>query len=241
MVRILFFDTETNGLPANRWIPPSQYTFWPHILQIAWEMWDIQGNTAALVTKTSLLLRPEADMLWSEEAAKIHGLTLPLLRQLGVPASQALQWFADDARTADQIIAHNLDFDKKVVWAALARTGLPTLHPPSWWPAAEVCSMLVTMDICRIPAKPTAKCPVPKDPYKWPRLAEVWSWLWPDRPLPPNLHDAGADVRCLATCWFELVQRGYVNRHLIAESRDRGQGRDRDRFGVFLRATAPTV
>lgn len=232
MVRILFFDTETNGIPANRWIPPAQHKHWPHILQIAWEMWDIQDTSAALVTKTSLLLHPPADMIWSAEAAKVHGLTLRLLRQLGVPAEQALTWFAEDAKGADQVVAHNLDFDKKVVWAAAARTGLPTLvNPNTWWPATEICSMLVTKDICRIPAQPTDKCPVPKDPYKWPRLTEVWRWLWPARPLPANLHDAGADVRCLATCWSELGLRGHIHVGI------NHQPLTRDRIHVFLKDT----
>jgi hypothetical protein len=151
-------------------------------------------------------------MVWSAEAAKVHGLTRSLLRDLGVPAEQVLTWFAADARDADLIVAHNLDFDKKVVWAAAARTGLPALSDPAatWWPKAEQCSMLATTDICKIPAQPTEKCPVPKSPYKWPRLSDVWAWLWPQRPLPTDLHNASVDVDVLSQCWIALYAKGLL-------------------------------
>lgn len=210
--RVLFFDTETNGLPANRWVPPAQHKHWPHILQIAWSLWSIgDGGDATLLTQASLYVQPPPDMVWSAEAAKVHGLTRPLLRDLGVPAEQVLTWFAADAREADLIVAHNLDFDKKVVWAAAARTGLPALSDPAtWWPKAEQCFMLATTNICKIPTQPTEKCPVPKSPYKWPRLSDVWTWLWPTRPLPTDLHDASVDVDVLVQCWIALHAKGLL-------------------------------
>jgi hypothetical protein len=169
-------------------------------------------------------------MVWSEEAAKVHGITRTALRQLGVPAEQALSWFIADAKECDLIVAHNLEFDKKILWAATVRHGMAEL--PTWWPRSELCSMLATTPICQIPAVPTEKCPKPKDPYKWPRLNQVWSWLWPDRPLPMGLHDAGVDVTCLSTCFRELIRRELLVLPLVTRDDCR---RGRDRFTVFLR------
>lgn len=205
-MRILFFDTETNGLPYNRYLPPTHLKNWPHILQIAWQMWD----GAVLVTATSALVKPAADLVWSFEAEAVHGIQKEELEREGRSVEAVLELFKTDVLAADLLVAHNLSFDKNVIWAAALRTQRADLAPATWWPTSrEFCTLRPMTTICKIPsphaAKNTAKNP--QDPYKWPKLAEVWSWLWPTRPLPAHLHNAAADVECLVACWRELVQR----------------------------------
>jgi DNA polymerase III subunit epsilon len=207
-MRILFFDTETNGLPANRYAPPHMVAAWPYILQLAWEVWDFSKGTGAAGAiceqRGNVLVAPRHDMKWDEGAAKIHGISYKNVRDLGVPMNVALRWFMSDAAGADYIVAHNLAFDRAVIQAESHRLGV---DPANWWPAGECCSMLETVAYCAIPAK------VQKpggDPYKWPRLAELWTRLWPHTPPPTDLHDAAADVRCLVTCFRELLSRGVV-------------------------------
>jgi DNA polymerase III epsilon subunit-like protein len=200
-MRILFFDTETNGLPYNRYLPPTHLKNWPHILQVAWQMWD--GNV--LVTKTSALVRPPPDLVWSTEAAAVHGIQKEELEKAGRPVEEVLALFKADVLGADLLVAHNLSFDKNVIWAAALRTQRADLAPATWWPTdREFCTLRPCTTICKIPATGKKN---PQDPYKWPKLAEVWTWLWPSRPLPANLHNAAADVECLVACWRELLQR----------------------------------
>jgi hypothetical protein len=43
-MRILFFDTETSGLPKNWNAPVEQIENWPRLVQIAWQIYDLQGK-----------------------------------------------------------------------------------------------------------------------------------------------------------------------------------------------------
>ena len=201
-MRILFFDTETNGLPLNRYAPPHMVTAWPHVLQLAWELWDIGAGVCE--TRGNVLITPRHDMKWSEEAAKIHGISPKMLRELGVPIDVALRWFVADMARADYAVAHNLAFDRAVIHAESHRLGI---DPTAWWPTTgEWCSMLGMKDWCAIPSSRGTT----NDPYKWPRLAEVWARLWPDRAAPTDLHDAAGDVRCLSACVREGLRRGII-------------------------------
>jgi hypothetical protein len=68
--------------------------------------------------------------------------------------------------------------------------------------------MLETVAFCKIPS--TSKFATAKDPYKWPKLAEVWQTLYPTSPVPANLHNARNDVALLVSCFRELVQRRII-------------------------------
>ena len=222
-MRVLFFDTETNGLPQNRHAPPSMTQAWPHIVQIAWELWDLsEEGLKGPERKANLLIAPRRDMKWNDEAARIHGITPRLIKECGVSIDVGLRWFMEDVRTAQYIVCHNLAFDRNVVLAESHRLGI---DPADWWPAhpdATICTMLGTKAFCAIPSPRGT----PADPYKWPRLQELWEHLgrpggeeptWhsfqTERvqvsvPVERKWHDAADDVACLVACFKELRRRG---------------------------------
>ncbi len=201
---ILFFDTETNGLPWNRHASYKNTENWPAILQISWQVWNIskQGQAQCL-NRVNTYISPSSDLKWDAEAAKIHKLSLEELKAKGKPIQTILNWFASDCREVDLVVAHNMKFDKMALWAEFMRTGL---DPVLIWPEKELCTMNATIAICKIPGKN----PTPEDPYKWPRLSEVFQFLWPTAALPTTLHDANTDVKLLIQCLKELVQRRLV-------------------------------
>lgn len=209
-MRILFFDTETNGLPWNRHGSYLNTENWPHILQIAWQIWYIPtGAQSTCLQRVNAFVKPDADLKWDAGAAAIHKIDLETLKKEGKPMKTILNWFIRDCGEVDVVIAHNLKFDKMALWAEAARCmekGQTEMDPLQWWPAQELCTMNASVQICKIPGKN----PTPEDPYKWPRLSEVFQFLWPDRALPESLHDASTDVDCLVQCFRELVARRLV-------------------------------
>ena len=209
-MRILFLDTETNGLPKNRYASFKMTEAWPTIVQLAWQVWEFPDIK---IYESSFLLQPTDP--WNAESAKIHGITEEVARTHGLPTSSVLRSFASDAAECDIVVAHNLAFDKPVLLAAAHRLGMST----EWWPAREICTMQATKDVCKIPSK----FPKPTDPYKWPQLAEVWATLFPASPLPTGLHNAAQDVAVLVTCFQELVRSGFLVLPLapLATRRDR--------------------
>lgn len=209
-MRILFFDTETNGLPWNRHASHRNTENWPRILQMAWQVWYLEGEAATCLHRVNAFVAPDPAMKWDAGAAAIHKRTLAELQQMGKPVQTVLNWFVKDCKMVDLVVAHNLKFDKMALWAEAVRQvdqGCPEMDPLKWWPSHELCTMNACVGICKIPGKK----PTPQDPYKWPRLAEVFQFLFPHRDLPEDLHDADTDVDCLVECFRELVQRRLVN------------------------------
>ncbi len=219
-MRILFLDTETNGLPQNRHAPYTMATAWPALVQVAWQVVDFSVPASPVpVYTSSFLVQPEAGQVWNQESAAIHGFTEAAAKTEGVPAVAVLRSLINDAVECDIVVAHNLGFDKPVLLAATVRAGLN----PRWWPKHEICTMLATIQVCKIPS--TSKWAA-KDPYKWPKLAEVWQTLFPTSALPTNLHDARQDVAVLVTCFQELVARDLLVLPVVPR---------RDRFTDFFR------
>jgi DNA polymerase III epsilon subunit-like protein len=117
-MRILLFDTETNGLPKRWNASIADVENWPAILSIAWQIWDFSAPGAPVRIETQeRLLNPSPAIVWDAEAATIHGMSLELLRTEGQPPTAVFPEFMEKARTCDVIVAHNLSFDKSVVIA----------------------------------------------------------------------------------------------------------------------------
>jgi DNA polymerase-3 subunit epsilon len=216
-MRFLFFDTETNGLPTDRTKDYKEVRKWPHILQIAWQVWDIEGTTQHQRTSKNILVKPQSTMVWNEESATIHKIKQEDLVTKGISLQKMLETFYQDAKDVDCIVAHNLGYDKPVLWAEFQRwvlSGRNDRDPAVWWPKQELCTMMKTINLCKIPSQKQN----PLDPYKWPKLAELFTSLFPARSLPENLHDASQDVDVLVTCFFELLRRDVIFPGLMMES-----------------------
>ena len=53
---MLYFDTETTGLPKNYQAPLDDFANWPRLVQIAWQFYDSDGN---LWEEENLIIKPE--------------------------------------------------------------------------------------------------------------------------------------------------------------------------------------
>lgn len=203
-MRILFIDTETNGLPKNRYAPYTMIEAWPAIVQLAWQVWDFTELPAVQLYQSSFLIQPAKGQVWSVEAEGVHRISEAMATSDGVMLAAAMQSLINDANECDLIVAHNIGFDKPTLLAATLRSSLN----PNWWPKHELCTMLATKNVCKIPS--TSKYASTADPYKWPKLAEVWQTLFPTSPLPENMHNAAQDVTVLVLCFQELVSRNLL-------------------------------
>ena len=205
-MRVILYDTETNGLPKRWNAPPTDVANWPAILTIAWQIWDYSAEPPVLLEKEMRLVDPGPSIVWDEEAAKIHGLSLEIARTEGQAPVQVFTEFMEKVRTCDLVVAHNLAFDKSVVLASLYRLN-PSMRV-DWWPRMEYCTCLNTAMLCKLP--PVCKNPKPSDPYKRPRLPELYNYLFEKQPDAAVLHSAAGDTAVLSDCFLELVRRRVV-------------------------------
>lgn len=186
----LFFDTETTGFPSG--LIPARDPKQGRVCQLAMILTDETGRTVA---EYASLIAPDE---WSiqEGAAKIHGLSDALCTKYGMDSRKALLTFLQFARKAKVLVAHNADFDMKMMDMEALAHGL--MLPE----ARDIfCTMKseIIIDICKLPKKRGSG-------YKWPSLAEALQILC-DRPIGSDAHDAMVDTRACRDIFFALKER----------------------------------
>ena len=205
---ILLLDTETNGLPKNRYAPPSEFNAFPAILQLSWSIHNVDGSHLTLVESRDIGIRLEPDIAWDAGAAKVHGLTEMEARH-GTPALEALTALQEAMRSVDVIVAHNLAFDKPVIRAAGYAVGLRDLWPAS---VKELCTMKATTTLVQLPATAAQAKYADLGPYKAPKLNELYTWLYGHvyDISGATLHSSKSDVHCLNQCIARMLRKGYL-------------------------------
>ena len=214
-MKILLFDTETNGLPKNRYAPPSQSDAYPAILQISWAVYTLVAGSLKLEEHVDKNLRLAPGIPWDISAANIHGITESKARTGENPAAVFLL-FRRILQEVDLVICHNLEFDKPVVRAA-AYAASSTVDEPTakllrtLWPPQlkELCTMNSTRAFVGIPSAPEAK-----HPFKAPTLNELYTKLYGHvynvSGSGSTLHSARSDTHCLAQCVQKLLRLGHL-------------------------------
>jgi DNA polymerase-3 subunit epsilon len=193
----LFFDTETNGLPSSYKSSPQNFQNWPRIVQLAFILCDADGNE---IESYSEIIKA-TDFKIPLNAWRVHGITEQISLKDGIPEKDVLSVFAAALLKAKQLVAHNLEFDRKVVSAAFYRSKAD----PENFVASRIekhngrCTMHLSTQFCNLPGRLG---------YKWPKLVELHDILF-NEPF-ANAHDALADVKATKRCFFELVKRGVI-------------------------------
>jgi DNA polymerase III epsilon subunit-like protein len=200
-MKILFFDTETNGLPHVKKAPYTVVENWPRTVSIAWRLCDMTSDGITLISEQYHIVLPCENITWSAESMGIHGISMERAKMEGTPIQDILSHFQNDATQASVIVAHNMAFDRPVLLAEFCRLGLDV----SWWPVKQYCTMDTTKGLCKLPSKYSK----PSDPYKYPRLPELHMYLFGDKG-DFDFHSAREDVRCLVKCFEELNFRRLV-------------------------------
>lgn len=188
----LFFDTETTGLPIRRQLPALQKeNNWPQLVSLSWSVW----TNGECVKRASHIIRPQG---WNipAQATAIHGITQEEAEKNGSPLDNVLMDFRSDVKKSQRIVAHNMEFDKNVIFNAFAwhLRKDPRLF---WLEAAEFCSQTVSKDELKMPWK-YAK---PNDLYKMPGLDELYTATF-NEPAPPKAHCSARDVEVLEKIYW---------------------------------------
>lgn len=189
----LFFDTETTGLPKNWKAPVSDSDNWPRLVQLSWAWFDSYGVKWDVY---DYIISPQGFII-PKEVSDIHKITQEIAEQKGEDLKKVLNIFSQDVLKAKHIVAHNIDFDEKIVGAELFRTKMNDIFEQ----VNKVCTMKESVNICRIPSF--------RGTYKYPNLSELHHFLFQEKF--DNAHNALADVLATARCFFELRKRGFLN------------------------------
>lgn len=184
----LIFDVETNGLPKSFDAPPEEF---PRVIQLAFQLYDEQRN---LVDEFCQLIKPDGWEIPDEEFWFDNGYSTEKNLAEGMLIVQAMDRLLDAIGRARYRIAHNISFDSKVIRGELLR-----LNNPIEFPANKICTMMKSTKFCAIPSERG---------FKWPKLQELHKKLF-DTQF-DSAHDALADVKATAKCFFELLDRKVI-------------------------------
>lgn len=207
--RLMFFDTETNGLPPKYY---SYLTDQPRIVQLSWLVADEDGN---IEKRCGYIIKP-VDFRISEESVKVHGITEEKALSEGILLKDAISLFLSDLNSCNVLVGHNVLFDIQVLKGELERLKMTNaIHEMPYY-----CTMRLSVDYCKIPTEAayirnfsqyiSYSLRHPREyKYKFPKLIELYEFLFDDRF--DNAHDANADVGATAKCFFELVKRKVIS------------------------------
>jgi DNA polymerase III subunit epsilon len=187
----IVFDTETTGLPRDWKAPVSQVDNWPRVVQLGWACFDAAKQ---LVSETKLIVQPVGFTI-PKDAARIHGITQERALEEGLPFDTVLAQFLPALNASNVVVAHNLDYDEKVMRAEFIRSKTENAFAGK----RLVCTKTEATNYCQLPGKYG---------FKWPTLAELHLKLFAAGF--EDAHDALGDVRATARCYFELMKRGVV-------------------------------
>ena len=194
-MKIIVFDTETTGLPKSRKAPPSKTSLWPYVCQVSWLVYDDSNGT--FYTKDFIVKLPDGVTI-PEECTKIHGISNKQMLEEGEDINTILREFTHDWQSCQILVAHNLEFDNKILQAEYHRNS-----PINWLGRhrkIEYCTMLYGKQFTNIQMPSKFHSGTYQKP---PKLVELHQELFAD--TPKNLHNSLIDVLVCFRCFYKMV------------------------------------
>ena len=189
---ILFYDTETCGIPDYR--SPSDAEHQPHLVEVAALVVDLA--TRDVVKAFHAIVRPDG---WEipDECIAVHGITNERAAAVGIPEALATELLLELWRPCVRRVAHNESFDARIVRIASKRHRPAEADP--WKVGAAECTAVLTRPVLALP--PTeAQAAKTSFKTKTPTLSEAHAYYFGD-PL-AYAHSAIADADACRRIYF---------------------------------------
>jgi len=187
----LFFDTETTGLPKNWKAPVSDTNNWPRIVQIAW---ILSSKEKGRIESNDYIIKPEGYEI-PIESSRIHGITTQKAYAEGIDLIEALKKFNLALQKSSCLVAHNMNFDEKVLGAEFLRKGIEN----DFFEKNRLCTMEKSTQYCKLPGRYG---------YKWPSLSELHNILF-GKDF-EDAHNAAGDINATENCFWKLRDLGLI-------------------------------
>jgi DNA polymerase III subunit epsilon len=196
MSLILFYDTETTGLPLFK--EPSEHHDQPHIVQLAAALVD--SDTRKTVSSIDVIIKPDG---WTipEDMTAIHGISNDLANDVGVPLDDAIYVFL--SMWNDRVrVAHNQSFDARIIRIAQHQIGdFSDYSLELWKNGIADCTQKMATPVLKLP--PTDKMvKVGLNKYKPANLMESYRHFFGFDF--ENAHSAMADVNACIAVYFAI-------------------------------------
>jgi DNA polymerase-3 subunit epsilon len=189
MTAYLLIDTETNGL--FDFSKPADADGQPRLAELAMILIDPLDPDGAM--EQHFLIKPEGWIIGPEMQA-INGLTQAMLDEKGVPVLDAINAYAAAIDHGAVVVAHNAQFDTKVMRGEMRRAGVDDRFEQT----PNICTMRSLTMVCNIPKKNGKG-------VKNPKFKEAYAHFFGKEP--EGQHTAEGDVRALREIFMEMFKR----------------------------------
>lgn len=189
---IVFFDTETTGLPPKEAKWDIDFEQFPRICQLSWIYNGREENH---------IIRPDGWVI-PQEATDVHGITNERAMAEGEPLVNVIGQFVEDCGNAKLICGHNIYFDTSIIKSELKRYGMYEILD-----AENALFKGKRIDTMR-PSMAFVDARFSNGRLKFPRLEELYARCFPGETFPA--HDAIEDVRAVVRCLPVLVDKGII-------------------------------
>jgi DNA polymerase-3 subunit epsilon len=192
---ILFFDTETTGLPnfKARSADPIQ----PHLVQLAL---IIAADDGTEVSATSVIVKPDGWTIPADVTA-IHGISQERAMDEGIPEAAAVGMFLVNQGQCAVRAAHNESFDRRIMRIAMTRASMERDFIEMVEKRESFCTCNAAKPIINL--QPTERMRAAGfNGAKPPKLEECIRHFFGEEL--PGAHDALIDARAAARLYFHL-------------------------------------
>lgn len=225
-MNVLFFDTETTGLPLNK--EPSDHPDQPYTVSIAAMLHNPSRDVIGTI---SALIKPEGWVIdETGRAFEAHGITNERAMDEGRPMADVLEEFLVLLNATDILCAHNVSFDCRIMRIITKRAGREigcffTGHDKreaSGENKLRFCTMINSTKLVNLP--PTEKMLAAgfRGP-KSPNLVEAYRHFFNEEL--DGAHDALVDMEASARVYYHLKDNHPPASKTVSPVRD-------DRFQV---------
>ena len=191
----MFLDTETTGLSK-----------FDRIVQIAWQLYS--KDSFNLISSNCFIIKP-TDFKISHISSKIHGITTKIAYERGIERGIILDKFRLALLRSDLVIAHNMNFDDRMIKSELNRLGNDSLSN-LWSEKSKVCTMNELRGIYGKQLKYSCLAKIN-------RLSDAYQKLTGQK-VPDNIHTADVDTEMCAQVYFELERSKSLQMNSAKES-----------------------
>tara|TARA_Y200000002_G_scaffold356937_1_gene339083 strand:+ start:1672 stop:2379 length:708 start_codon:yes stop_codon:yes gene_type:complete len=217
--KFLVYDVETTGLlpRGNKHSMPIEE--YPHIIQLSFAIYDYE--TKRIVWEyDSYVKLDNVDI--PEKITNITGITKEICETQGNPMHEVLEKFYEAYMFCEGLVAHNMDFDEKMIKIELERNRpiLMKTAPHCFMTFNEMyenvhgidryCTMKKGTDLCDLTLEARDGRPAKK---KWPKLVQLYEHLFPNQKV-NGFHNSLVDVKACLRCYLKM-RHNYDDKNII--------------------------
>jgi DNA polymerase III epsilon subunit-like protein len=199
---VTIFDTETTGLPKSLIMTNEMLHLWPYIVQFSYIVYDTDEKK--ILEIRDYIIKIPVDIVISTESTNIHGITNEITEKNGVEINGVLTEFIEWCDKSDLIVAHNVEFDYKMVSVEFMRlinnvsASYDNFYKKFKYYKKFLCTMKTSVELCNIKAVSRQG----KEYVKFPTLLELHKHLFVYEPK--NLHNSMNDVLVCLRCFYKI-------------------------------------